>query len=103
MRSRLCLHPNPAVRAAADARDSALPFPQADAYARALEFLTGVTMPRGTVDWPGHPPTDIRGIAATASMVTNERLHPALVQLVRAGSAAHPRREHMVLALRETS
>ncbi len=27
-----------------------LEFPQADAYARRFEFLTSVTMPRGTVD-----------------------------------------------------
>ena len=68
-----------------------LPFPQADAYARRFEFLTGVTMPRGTVDLAKDiPPTDIRGIAATASLVTTERLHPALVQLfVQAAQRIH--------------
>ncbi|MBC8119965.1 MAG: C4-dicarboxylate ABC transporter substrate-binding protein [Burkholderiaceae bacterium] len=68
-----------------------LSFPQADAYARRFEFLRSVTMPRGTVDLAKDiPPTDIRGIAATASMVTTERLHPALVQLfVQAAQRIH--------------
>ena len=68
-----------------------LAFPQADAYARRFDFLRSVTMPRGTVDLAKDiPPTDVRGIAATASMVTTERLHPALVQLfVQAAQRIH--------------
>src|SRR5215204_5847623 len=68
-----------------------LPFPQADAYARRFDFLKSVTMPRGTVDLAKDiPPVNVPGIAATASMVTTERLHPALVQLfVQAAQRIH--------------
>jgi len=66
-------------------------FPQADAYARRFEFLTSVTMPRGTVDLAQDvPPNDIKLVAATASMVTTDRFHPALVQLfVQAAQRIH--------------
>ena len=66
-------------------------FPQADAYARRFEFLTSVTMPRGTVDLAQDvPPADVRLVAATASMVTTDRFHPALVQLfVQAAQRIH--------------
>ena len=67
-----------------------LEFPQADAYARRFEFLTSVTMPRGTVDLQDLPPTDVRLVAATASMVTTDQFHPALVQLfVQAAQRIH--------------
>ena len=57
-------------------------FPQADAYARRFEFLTAVTMPRGTVDLAQDvPSSDVRLVAATASLVTTDNFHPALVQL----------------------
>ena len=66
-------------------------FPQADAYARRFEFLTAVTMPRGTVDLAQDvPASDVRLVAATASLVTTERFHPALVQLfVQAAQRIH--------------
>ncbi len=66
-------------------------FPQADAYARRFEFLTAVTMPRGTVDLAQDiPSSDVRLVAATASLVTTERFHPALVQLfVQAAQRIH--------------
>lgn len=67
-----------------------LEFPQAEAYARRFEFLTSVTMPRGTVDLQDQPPTDVRLVAATASMVTTDQFHPALVQLfVQAAQRIH--------------
>lgn len=67
-----------------------LEFPQAEAYARRFEFLTSVTMPRGTVDLQDVPPHDVRLVAATASMVTTDRFHPALVQLfVQAAQRIH--------------
>jgi hypothetical protein len=67
-----------------------LEFPQADAYARRFEFLTSVTMPRGAVDLQDLPPTDVRLVAATASMVTTDDFHPALVQLfVQAAQRIH--------------
>ncbi len=66
-------------------------FPQADAYARRFEFLRSVTMPRGTVDLAQDvPPNDIRLVAATASLVATDRLHPALIQLfVQAAQRIH--------------
>ncbi|MBA2547133.1 MAG: C4-dicarboxylate ABC transporter substrate-binding protein, partial [Burkholderiaceae bacterium] len=68
-----------------------LEFPQADAYGRRFEFLTSVTMPRGTVDLAQDvPSTNVPLVAATASMVTTDRLHPALVQLfVQAAQRIH--------------
>jgi len=67
-----------------------LEFPQAEAYARRFEFLTSVTMPRGTVDLQDVPPADVRLVAATASMVTTEGFHPALIQLfVQAARRIH--------------
>ena len=67
-----------------------LEFPQSDAYARRFEFLTSVTMPRGTLDLQDLPPADVRLVAATASMVTTDRFHPALVQLfVQAAQRIH--------------
>jgi len=68
-----------------------LEFPQADAYGRRFEFLTSVTMPRGTVDLAQDvPSTNVPLVAATASMVTTDRLHPALIQLfVQAAQRIH--------------
>ncbi len=68
-----------------------LEFPQADAYSRRFDFLTSITMPSGTVDLAGNiPPADIPLVAATASLVANERLHPALIQLfVQAAQRIH--------------
>lgn len=67
-----------------------LEFPQAEAYARRFEFLTSVTMPRGTVDLQDLPAADVRLVAATASMVTTDRFHPALIQLfVQAAQRIH--------------
>lgn len=55
---------------------------QAEAYARRLPFLTPVVLPRGVVDLARDlPPTDLHGMAPTASLVARESLHPALVQL----------------------
>ncbi|HYM48415.1 MAG TPA: TAXI family TRAP transporter solute-binding subunit [Burkholderiaceae bacterium] len=68
-----------------------LEFPQAAAYARRFAFLTSVTMPRGTVDLAADvPAADVRLVAATASMVATDRLHPALIQLfVQAAQRIH--------------
>jgi hypothetical protein len=68
-----------------------LEFTQADAYARRFNFLTSITMPRGTVDLAQDVPSaDVRLVAATASMAATERLHPALIQLfVQAGQRIH--------------
>ena len=68
-----------------------LEFPQSEAYARRFEFLKSVTVPRGTVNLAQDlPPADIRLVAATASLVTTDRFHPALIQLfVQAAQRIH--------------
>jgi TRAP-type uncharacterized transport system substrate-binding protein len=56
---------------------------QSEAYARRFPFLRALTLPRGVVDLAGdQPPADVRLVAATASLVAHEDLHPALVQLL---------------------
>jgi hypothetical protein len=64
---------------------------QAEAYSRRFPFLTPVVLPRGVVDLSRDlPPTDVRLLAPTASLVAREGLHPALVQLfMQAAQQAH--------------
>jgi len=66
-------------------------FAQPEAYARRYNFLSAVTLPRGVVDIPRNvPPHDWVLVAATASLVVREDLHPALAQLfVQAASRIH--------------
>jgi TRAP-type uncharacterized transport system substrate-binding protein len=66
-------------------------FTQAEAYSRRFAFMSAITLPRGIVDlardWP---PTDVRLVAPTATLVTRETLHPALAQLfVQAAGTVH--------------
>jgi TRAP-type uncharacterized transport system substrate-binding protein len=64
---------------------------QAEAYARRFPFLRALTLPRGVVDLAAdEPPQDVQMVAATASLVVREDLHPALVQLLlQAARQAH--------------
>ena len=66
-------------------------FAQADAYARRLDFLSPVTLPRGVVDLAGDiPPRDVRLVAPTATLVAKRSTHPALIQLfVQAANQVH--------------
>lgn len=58
-------------------------FSQADAYTRRFPFLTKVIMPHGVVDLVRDiPPRDTKLLAATANLVVNESIHPALVSLL---------------------
>lgn len=68
-----------------------LDIPQADAYSRRFPFLNPVTLPRGVVDLAGDlPPTDVRMIAPTATLVAREGTHPALIQLfMQAAQSVH--------------
>ncbi|UCE31674.1 MAG: ABC transporter substrate-binding protein [Burkholderiales bacterium] len=60
---------------------------QADALARRFPWLTVVTLPRGVVDLERDlPAEDIRLVAARASIVAREGLHPALVDLLVAAA-----------------
>jgi TRAP-type uncharacterized transport system substrate-binding protein len=57
-------------------------FAQAEAYTRRFGFLSAVTLPRGVVDLARDmPPDDVRMVAATASLVARQSVHPALAQL----------------------
>ncbi len=68
-----------------------LGFPQAHAYERRFPFLRALMLPRGVIDLAGdRPPQDLPLVAATASLVVRDDLHPALVQLlVQAAHKAH--------------
>lgn len=58
-------------------------FPQNEAYARRLPFITPVTLPRGVVDLARNVPAqDVHLIATTTSMLVREGLHPGLRQLL---------------------
>jgi len=66
-------------------------FAHADAMARRFGFLHSLRMPRGLVDPAADEPShDTRVVAATASLVARNDLHPALVQLlVQAAARVH--------------
>jgi len=61
---------------------------QADAYSRLFPFLTPVTLPRGVVDLANDvPPTDVRLLAPTATLLARADTHPALLQLFMQAAA----------------
>ncbi len=66
-------------------------FAQAEAYARRFPFMSAVTLPRGVVDLARDmPPTDVRLVAPTATLLARETMHPALMQLfVQAAQKVH--------------
>ena len=56
---------------------------QAPALSRRFPALKSVVLPRGVVDLANdQPPQDLQLVAATASLLVHEDLHPALVQLL---------------------
>ncbi|WP_414450251.1 TAXI family TRAP transporter solute-binding subunit [Burkholderia sp. 22PA0099] len=58
-------------------------FPQADAYARRLPYLTDITLPMGVYD-PGTnlPAEDIHTLSPTVELIARDSLHPALSDLL---------------------
>ena len=66
-------------------------FAQSEAYARRFPFLSAVTLPRGVVDLARDiPPSDVRLVAPTATLVARKNTHPALIQLfVQAAQQVH--------------
>ncbi len=57
-------------------------FPQNEAYGRRFPFLTPVTLPRGVADLAANvPPSDVRLVASTTSLLARDGTHPALLQL----------------------
>lgn len=62
---------------------SLLSFAHAEAYARRLRFLSPVTLPRGVVDPSRDAPSrDVTLVAAAATLVARESLHPAIQSLL---------------------
>lgn len=58
-------------------------FPQNEAYARRLSFLTPVVLPRGVVDMARNlPAQDVHLIATTTALLAQSDVHPALRQLL---------------------
>lgn len=66
-------------------------FAQSEAYSRRFPFMSPVVLPRGVVDLAAdQPPSDVRLIAPTATLVARDTLHPALMQLfVQAAQQVH--------------
>jgi TRAP-type uncharacterized transport system substrate-binding protein len=61
---------------------------QNEAYSRRFNFLSPAMLPRGVVDLAlDNPPKDIQLVAPTASLITRNTTHPAILQLFT--SAAH--------------
>ena len=63
----------------------------AEAYARRFPHLTRVVLPRGAIDLTEDiPPHDTQLVAATASILVRESMHPALIDLLmQAASEVH--------------
>ncbi len=61
---------------------------QSEAYSRRFNFLSPALLPRGVVDLAlDNPAQDVRLVGPTASLITRNTTHPALLQLFT--SAAH--------------
>jgi TRAP transporter TAXI family solute receptor len=59
-----------------------LDFNQNEAYSRRFSFLTPVSLPRGVVDLAGDvPPSDVRLVAPTTTLLARDGVHPAILQL----------------------
>ena len=57
-------------------------FPQSEAYARRLPFLSPVTLPRGVADLANNlPARNVRLVGPTTTLVARDGVHPALLQL----------------------
>ena len=58
-------------------------FTQADAYSRRIPYMNKVTLPKGSIDFgKGTPAHDVFLLAPTVELITRERLHPALSDLL---------------------
>lgn len=66
-----------------------MPFAQNEAYARRFAFLSPVTLPRGVVDLARDVPTqDVPLVAPTTTLVAQDGVHPAVLQLFSQASLA---------------
>ena len=58
-------------------------FTQADAYSRRIPYMNKVTLPKGSIDFgKGTPAHDVFLLAPTVELITRERFHPALSDLL---------------------
>ena len=75
----------------ADANVQLASFARADAYERRYRYLSSLKLPEGTFDLAAdRPERDVSLLAAAASLVGNDSLHPAVVDLLlQAASAVH--------------
>ena len=80
-----------------------LEFPQAEAYARRFEFLTGVTMPRGTVDLAEHSAARRAPGGGHREHGHDRSVSSGAGSAVCAGGAANSWRQLMVRARRRVS
>jgi len=66
-------------------------FAQNEAYSRRFAFLSPALLPRGVVDLASDvPPSDVRLVAPTTTLLTRASTHPALLQLFAlAGNSIH--------------
>lgn len=66
-------------------------FAQSEAYSRRFPFLSPAVLPRGVVDLAHDvPPSDMRLVATTTSLLARHETHPAIVQLfVQAARGIH--------------
>jgi TRAP transporter TAXI family solute receptor len=66
-------------------------FAQNEAYSRRFAFLSPALLPRGVVDLASNvPPSDVRLVAPTTTLLTRASTHPALLQLFAlAGNSIH--------------
>jgi hypothetical protein len=74
-----------------DEQVTLLSFDRAEAYTRVYRFLSSVKLPEGVLDFEANLPNEDKTLlAATASLVAREDLHPALVDLLlQAASEVH--------------
>lgn len=60
-----------------------LSFDRADAFTRRHRYLSKLALPEGAIDLADNvPPSSVGLLAATANLVANENLHPAIVDLL---------------------
>ena len=66
-----------------NAKARLLNFDRADAYTRRISTLSALTLPQGSLDLSANEPKqDMRLLAATATLLTSETIHPALQDLL---------------------
>jgi len=72
-----------------NAKVKLLNFNRAEAYARRISTLSTLTLPQGSLDLEANiPAQDMKLLAATATLLVNKELHPALQDLLMQAAAS---------------